>query len=103
MRNSPKRRSRPSMFQRSGAELRSLLLEGIRAPGALVGEDTIKKIEALDALPESYFRELTEARVRAPAIKDIYNGDADVDAFEWMCSSVYHHLKLTAVRTTAVR
>ena len=78
-------------------------LDGNYHPGVLAGEDIIKQIEELDLLPESYFREISEARVRAPAIKDVYNGNADVDAFERMCSSVYHHLKLTAIRSSAVR
>ena len=96
----------PSLFNLSlnqGMALPSPDLEGHSHPGVLAGEDIIKQIEELDALPESYFREISEARVRAPAIKDVYNGDADVDAFERMCSSVFHHLKLTAIRSSAVR
>ena len=38
-------------------------LDGHNHPGALAGEDIIKQIEALDVLPESYFREISEARV----------------------------------------
>ena len=38
-------------------------LDGHSHSGALTGEDIIKQIEELDDLPESHFREITEARV----------------------------------------
>jgi hypothetical protein len=38
-------------------------LEGNSHSGALAREDIIRQIEELDVLPESYFREISEARV----------------------------------------